>query len=40
MTRLLVAVALLQEIGIDAIRMTCPHFHNGLTCLEKLGISV
>lgn len=31
------AVALLQEIGIDAIRTTCPHFNNWLMRLEKLG---
>lgn len=34
------AVALLQEIGIDAIRRVCPHFNNWLTHLEKLGMSV
>ena len=34
------AVALLQEIGIDTIRIACPHFNNWLTRLEKLGISV
>lgn len=34
------AVALLQEIGIDTIRIACPHFSNWLTRLEKLGISV
>jgi hypothetical protein len=34
------AVALLQEIGIDAIRRACPHFNNWLTRLENLRISV
>lgn len=34
------AVALLQEIGIDAIRKACPHFNNWLTRLKKLGMSV
>lgn len=34
------AVALLQEIGIDAIRRACPHFNNWLTHLEKLGMLV
>lgn len=31
------AVAVLKEIGLDAIRARCPHFNAWLTRLEKLG---
>ncbi len=32
------AVAVLKDIGLDAIRATCPHFNAWLDRLEKLGI--
>jgi hypothetical protein len=32
------AVAVLKEIGLDAIRAVCPHFNDWLTRLERLGI--
>lgn len=31
------AVTVLKEIGLDAIRASCPHFNDWLTRLEKLG---
>lgn len=31
------AVAVLKDIGLDAIRATCPHFNVWLAHLEKLG---
>jgi hypothetical protein len=31
------AVAVLKDIGLDAIRATCPHFNAWLAHLEKLG---
>ena len=32
-------VAVLKDIGIEAIRATCPHFNEWVTHLEKLGTS-
>lgn len=31
------AVSVLKDIGLDAIRATCPHFNDWLTRVEKLG---
>lgn len=31
------AVTVLKEIGLDAIRSSCPHFNDWLTRLERLG---